>query len=375
MKKKTINAIITKKINSWLDSINAIITKKINSWLDSIQDKELAKTIKHDIVVTGGCVTSLLLTEEVNDFDIYLKTKESLKLLSQYYCKLFNEKNKDRKNKLGRPLHAWVLDGEDVKEWENNNKLLSSFAYDYPNISYLEVQHWNPNPNDGNYKHYRNVSGVILNTKPDRVKIVINSDGVAEDSDSKADNSEYDINNYLKAVDDGDTIPAATAATAETEKYLPIFLSTNAITLSNKIQIVVRFYGEPAKIHENYDFIHATNFWTYNEGVVLNQPALEAILNKELVYVGSKYPVCSLVRTRNFIKRGWQINAGQYVKIAFQISELNLKDPYVLEDQIVGVDSLYFLNFINTLKEKQMNDKNFVLTQEYLTTVIDRIFG
>ena len=128
-------------------------------------------------------------------------------------------------------------------------------------------------------------------------------------------------------------------------------------------------------VHENYDFVHATNYWTYETGTVLNQRALESILNKELFYIGSKYPICSLVRTRKFIKRGWQINAGQYVKISFQISKLDLENIYVLEDQLVGVDSIYFLNFINALKTKHIKNNDFVLTQDYLTTVIDKIFG
>ena len=98
-------------------------------------------------------------------------------------------------------------------------------------------------------------------------------------------------------------------------------------------------------------------------------------MNKELFYIGSKYPICSLVRTRKFIKRGWQINAGQYVKISFQISKLDLENIYVLEDQLVGVDSIYFLNFINALKTKHIKNNDFVLTQDYLTTVIDKIFG
>jgi hypothetical protein len=108
---------------------------------------------------------------------------------------------------------------------------------------------------------------------------------------------------------------------------------------------------------------------------VLNQPALEAIMNKELSYVGSKYPICSLIRARKFIKRGWQINAGQFVKISFQISRLDLTNINVLEDQLVGVDSVYFLNFIKALKERHAADKDFTLSQEYLTTVIDKIFG
>jgi hypothetical protein len=354
-------------------TINAIITKKVNAWLDSIEDKELVLKIKNDIVVTGGCITSMLLNEDVNDFDIYLKTKQSLKAVCQYYCNRFNENNQGKGNKVGHALHAWVLDGQDVEDWKNGNKKLNDFAFDYPNIPYTSVKGWAYNKDDEHVTAYMNVSGMLLNTPPDRIKVMINSDGVAEDSDFKADKVEYDIPNYLDALSDGDQIPGQ--ALEEKPKYKPVFLSSNAITLSDKIQVVVRFYGEPDKIHENYDFVHCTNYWTFQEGVVLKQPALEAIMNKELVYVGSKYPICSLVRTRKFIKRGWQINAGQYVKMSFQISKLDLTNIFVLEDQLVGVDSIYFLNFIKALKEKQMKDSNFVLNQQYLSTVIDKIFG
>ena len=356
-------------------TINAVVTKKINNWLGSIEDKSLVNKIKNDIIVTGGCITSMLLNEKVNDFDIYFKTKGNLKLISEYYIKQFNENNKEHKNKLGRPFHAWVLDGEDVEAWKEEKKELTDFTFDYPNIKYSDIKGWSYNEDDINKDTYLNVSGMILNTPPDRIKIIINSDGIAEDSDSIADNAEYDIDTYLDALGDGDNIPSDELGKEDKDsKYKPIFLSTNAITLSNKIQLVVRFYGEPEQIHENYDFVHATNYWTYGTGVVLNQKALEAILNKELFYIGSKYPICSLVRTRKFIKRGWQINAGQYVKICFQISKLNLEDVYVLEDQLVGVDSIYFLSFIKALKDKYIKDTNFVLTQDYLTTVIDKIF-
>jgi len=358
-------------------TINAVIAKKINDWLNSLDDPVLVKHIKNDIIVTGGCITSMLLNEPVNDFDIYFKTKESLKRISEHYVRKFNENNKGRENKLGKPLKAWVLDGADVEAWENGEKSLSDFAFDYPDISYKSVSEWVYNEEDENKIVYSYVSGMVLNTPPDRIKIMVNSDGIAEDSDTIADNAEYDVDAYLDALGDGDEIPAEKIEEAEDNntKYKPVFLSSNAITLSNKIQIVVRFYGEPNVIHSNYDFVHATNYWTYQTGVVLNQRALEAILNKELFYIGSKYPICSLIRTRKFIKRGWQINAGQYVKIAYQISELDLNNIYVLEDQLVGVDSIYFLSFIETLKKKQMKDKNFTLSRDYLTTVIDKIFG
>lgn len=173
-----------------------------------------------------------------------------------------------------------------------------------------------------------------------------------------------------------DTYETAEDAALKTEddglpNYRPVFLSTNAITLSGKIQIVLRFYGEPDAIHENYDFVHCTNYWSsWTEDLVLRQDALEALLARELRYVGSKYPVCSVMRLRKFIKRGWNINAGQVLKMAMQISALDLTDPKVLEDQLTGVDSAYFLQVIQKIKEKDPEKVN----SAYLVEIIDRMF-
>jgi hypothetical protein len=153
--------------------------------------------------------------------------------------------------------------------------------------------------------------------------------------------------------------------------FRPVFLSTNAITLANKIQIIVRFYGKPDEIHENYDFVHCTNYWTsWDDELVLRQAALEALLAKELRYVGSKYPVCSVIRLRKFIKRGWTVNAGQILKMVMQISELDLTDPKVLEDQLTGVDSAYFMQLMTKLRENDPEKVNAA----YLVEIIDRMF-
>jgi hypothetical protein len=357
--------------------INAIIAKKINEWLGSIKDESVRKSVEPDIVVSGGCIVSMLLNEEVNDFDIYLKTKASLKALCEYYCRVFNQNNKGRTTKIGTALHAWVLDGQDVEEWKQGAKELSSFAYGYDNWKWSEVQSYVPSEHDKEKTcTHRRLSNMLTNVTPDRIKVMVNSDGVAEDSDSLADKVEYGVAEYLDALGDGDSVKASiTEPTSKDEKYKPVFLSTNAITLSGRIQIVCRFYGDPDEIHKNYDYIHATNYWTPNTKCVLNMGALEAILNKELKYVGSRYPICSLIRARKFIKRGWTVNAGQFVKMSFQISKLNLGDINVLEDQLVGVDSVYFLSFIKAMQEKMLEDPAFGISQEYLTTVIDRIFG
>lgn len=158
---------------------------------------------------------------------------------------------------------------------------------------------------------------------------------------------------------------------ADKPAYRPVFMSTNAITLSNKLQVILRFYGEPAAIHANYDFVHCTNYWTNHDDVlVLRAEALEALLARELRYVGSKYPVCSIMRLRKFIKRGWTINAGQILKMVMQVNDLDLKDPKVLEDQLTGVDSAYFTDLIRKLSERDPEKVNAA----YLVEIIDRIF-
>lgn len=154
-------------------------------------------------------------------------------------------------------------------------------------------------------------------------------------------------------------------------EYRPVFMSTNAITLSNKVQIIVRFYGNPDEIHENYDFVHCTNYWTsWDDSLALRQPALEALLAKELRYVGSKYPLCSIIRLRKFIARGWTVNAGQILKMVMQLSEIDLKDPKVLEDQLTGVDSAYFMQLMTKLRENDPEKVN----AGYLVEIIDRLF-
>ena len=216
-------------------TIKAVIAKKINEWVSSIDDPAVAELAKKNTIVTGGAIASMLLNEPVNDFDIYLRTKQAAEAIATYYVNKFTEETK------------WPLK--------------------------LEVT-------------------------PDRIRIVTERGRRGE----TAGNLEM-----LGSDQIDDAYEQAEAMALETEDdgkppYRPVFMSTNAITLSHRVQIVIRFYGEPDAIHENYDYVHCTNYWTSWDGaLVLRQPALESLLSKELRYVGSKYPVCSVIRLRKFI--------------------------------------------------------------------------
>lgn len=156
--------------------------------------------------------------------------------------------------------------------------------------------------------------------------------------------------------------------------YAPVYMSENAISLSGKIQIVIRFFGDADQIHSNYDFAHATNYFHYDEGkakLVCNIKALQALLTKELCYIGSKYPLTSVIRTKKFLQRGYSITAGTYLKILWQVAELNLTDPVTLQEQLIGVDVAYFSLLLDALKNVDPSK----LTYNYISEIIDRVFN
>lgn len=319
-------------------TIKQVLRLKTKAWLDSIEDEKLRIKCKRDAIVTGGAITSMLLGEEVNDFDIYFKTKETTNDVAEYYLEKFQE----RRRQYGRPELA------------------------------MRVEEMN------------DIRGLP------RIRIVVQSAGV--ESEEREDSYEYfegrpdhEAGDYLGDVfeDPGEIqdlydetqkkIRNETARenqkNKEDGKYRPVFLSTNAISLSGKIQLILRFYGEPEDIHENYDFIHCTNYYDVDSGqLYTNTEALEALMSKTLVYRGSRYPVASLFRIRKFIKRGWTINAGQIVKISLQISDLDLTDFKVLEDQLTGCDVAYFQEMLSNLEGERFD-------HAYLVEIIDKLFG
>ena len=306
-------------------TIKSVIAKKIANWVETIEDEDLRKKVEKNTIVTGGCIVSMLLGEKINDFDVYFRDHDTALAVANYYVSRFKEKN----GKTDFKLVVTDIDGR-VK------------------VRAQSVGAASETTPVGDYRYFE--------TRPDQegteyVEKVIH--GAGENADTYED-TQIEI-----------------AKNPDDEKYRPVFLSSNAITLSDKVQIVLRFYGDPDEIHANYDFVHCTSWYqSWDQKLVLRPEALESCLSKELKYVGSKYPVCSVVRLRKFISRGWRINAGQILKMCMQISELDLTNIEVLEDQLTGVDTAYFLQVIDRLKEKDPEKVNTA----YLIEILDRMF-
>lgn len=309
-------------------TIKKVLRGKVDEWLASIEDEAVREIASKNTIVTGGSIASMLLGEPVNDFDIYLRNHGAALVIAKYYVERFKPTNS-----RGIPCGIYVDDTDGRIRVVIESAGIAS--------------------EDGAEKPYEYFEGSPDARADGYVGEVMGDPGEIKDAYVETEAL------ALETVDDGKPT------------YRPVFMSTNAITLSNRIQIVLRFFGEPDAIHENYDFVHCTNYWaSWTNDLTLRPAALEALLSKELRYVGSKYPVCSVIRLRKFIKRDWTINAGQILKMMMQISDLNLTDPKVLEDQLTGVDSAYFIQLMAKLKE---NDPEKVNTA-YLVEIIDRMF-
>lgn len=309
-------------------TIKKVIRAKIDQWLSSIDDQTVRDMAAKNTIVTGGSIASMLLKEPVNDFDLYFTNKETAVAVANYYVAKFKPKTK-----AGIDVPIFVEDKDDrVRIVVKSAGIASEDGTDVP-YDYFEGR---ADEAAGEYV------GEVLGDAGDIEETLEETEALA-----------------LDAVDDGKP------------KFRPVFLSTNAITLSQRVQIVLRFYGSADKIHENYDYVHCTNYWTSKDDeLVLRQPALESLLARELRYVGSKYPICSVIRLRKFIKRGWTVNAGQILKMMLQISELDLKDHKVLQDQLTGVDAAYFVQLVSKIKEKDPEK----VDSAYLVEIIDRMF-
>lgn len=335
--------------------IKSLIRRKIGAWIKTIEDAELRKACEDSVIVTGGCIASLLLGEHVSDFDVYFDDLDVTKRVADYYVARWDKIQRE-KGSTNRPEMV-VETLTDIRGKDRVRIKVQSAG----------VASETEKPEDYQY----------FESQPDAA----GEDYLAEVFDSEAKRTEIEqhlglapkeLTQFSTKEEKQDAAKRVEAKKAENNSYEPKFLSSNAISLGGNIQLILRFYGDPAEVHSTFDFAHATNYWVCKTGeLVLQSRAMQSLLTKNLVYQGSFYPVATLFRVRKFVQRGWKINAGQMLKVIMQVSELNLKDYNVLEDQLTGVDVAYFEQLIDRLKAKNAEE----VDASYLAELIDNLFG
>lgn len=315
-------------------AIKAICRNKIDDlckWIAK-KDKELADDFKKHCFVSGGAITSLLQGEQPNDFDIYVDNIETLYNICCFYTNQWNENHKTQKE-FNVVKHI-ITDKEE---------LLNGYNQDL---------------------------NVIYDIR-ESVEVQVRSEGIAKDEDIE---DQDEIENLplpsKELVEDIDTIKEE-----HKEKYIIKCITSNALSLSDDVQIICRFCGNPEEIFKNYDFIHTMQaYYRVNDKLLLNTKSLVSIMSKRLEYQGSLFPICSLFRLRKFLSRGWSISSMEILKIAYQISKLDLNDINVLRDSLVGCDYYYMLSFIEALHEWRENNPDTEFNSEYMFKLIEEFF-
>ena len=296
-------------------AIKSICRNKIDDLCKSIEknDEKLAEDFKRHCFVSGGAITSLLQGDQPNDFDIYVDNLDILERIGKYY----------------------------TQQWNENHKLNKTFDI---------IKH-----EDEENK---------------RLEIVVRSSGIVEENEEDEYDDEYDGSLPPKEI-----IEEIDNVKKSEEKYIVKCITSNAISLTNDVQIVCRFCGTPDEIFKNYDFTHTMQAYVrVNDELLLNVDSLVSIMCKRLEYKGSLYPICSLFRLRKFLSRGWTISSIEILKIAHQISKLDLDDVNVLKEQCIGCDYFYMISFCNALSEWRENNPDVEFSNEYMFELIEKVF-
>jgi len=96
-------------------------------------------------------------------------------------------------------------------------------------------------------------------------------------------------------------------------------ITENSVNLSDKIQLVTKFTGEPEKIVKSFDWKHIKSYYIYPDKIIFSDDVYRLICEKELIYTGSKFPLSTLLRVRKYIKKGWTISTASMTHVVMDI--------------------------------------------------------
>jgi len=130
----------------------------------------------------------------------------------------------------------------------------------------------------------------------------------------------------------------------KSHKVYPTYLSKNALTLSNGVQLIFRFIGEPKEVFSTFDYEHCKIYWRPNPlGLLLGSVhyegrSQESIAKNELIYTGNtRFVLSAISRLNNFIKRGWGISPSSLLSLALSVNKVDWSSREALEEELLGI--------------------------------------
>lgn len=166
---------------------------------------------------------------------------------------------KNIKKHLNNKLRDWILniDDESIKKIIRDNVIVTGGAivslltgeklHDYDvyfrtkeaclAVATYYVGKWNE-------MHPDKPVSVRCDDKTGKIDCFVSSKGIADEDEVKTSDISYNFASTEEEIEE------ALEQETENEKYRPRFITSNAITLTDKVQLVIRFYGEVEEIHK-----------------------------------------------------------------------------------------------------------------------------
>jgi hypothetical protein len=124
----------------------------------------------------------------------------------------------------------------------------------------------------------------------------------------------------------------------------PVYLSKNALMLSNGVQLIFRFIGEPKEVFSTFDFEHCKTYWRPAPlGLLLGAVhyegrSQESIAKNELIYTGNtRFVLSAISRLNKFISRGWGISPSSLLALAVTSSKVDWSSREALKEELLGI--------------------------------------
>jgi hypothetical protein len=132
---------------------------------------------------------------------------------------------------------------------------------------------------------------------------------------------------------------------SQTAKHAaPSYLSHNALSLTNGVQLIFRFVGEPEEVFSTFDYEHCKTYWRpsalgISDGKVeFLGKSLESLAKNELVYTSnSRFVLSAISRLNKFIKRGWGVAPSSLLAIASSAAKVNWQNKEELREELLGI--------------------------------------
>ena len=161
--------------------------------------------------------------------------------------------------------------------------------------------------------------------------------------------------------------------TVETDSALSLMVD------NHRLQLIKAVMGTPEEIINDFDFTICQGAFHLERGFIFNDDFFQHLAQRRLVFnIHAKFPICSLYRTRKFIKRGFSLSGIEAIKLGLCIQALRLDTYKDLRAQLMGIDTLFLKDLTDSLRgeeERKFDLNEFLATLDRWLVRLDAMTG